>query len=801
MRRLLLALLAGLALAAPAPAQETRPVQGPPDLRQVQGPPAPTALPPRPRPPTAETLDYEAWGRIAQRAEALIAGGEASAVLLENVRTQIADWRAAFLSAQGANGARIATLRGQIDALGPPPAEGTSEAAEIAARRTDLTAQLLRLQAPVIAAEEAYSRADGLIREIDRLLRERQADALMRLLPTPLSPANWPEGAAAVYRLGLAIGTETARRAGDPAARSALADRTPTILGLLLLSAVLVLRGRRWFEQWPIRLYETASPRGREVWAMLASLGQVIVPTAGVYALAVALTQSGLFGPVGMALIRGLTPAGFAIFAARWLALHIFPKAHGSSGALRLPPEDRRRGRFAATALGILVALDGIRRAVLDPVNTPDAAQSVLAFPGLVLAALALYRLGTLLRRHVEADTATADASAFRDRLLGLLDRGTRIAAVAGPLLAAVGYIAAGTGLVYPTAVTLALVATLFLAQKLVADVFALVSGEGATRAALLPVLAGFALSLAAVPVLALIWGARWSDITEMLARAQQGFVIGQTRISPTAFLTFAVIFGLGFLVTRLLQGALKSTVLPTTRLDRGGQNAVVAGTGYLGIFLAALIAINAAGIDLSGLAIVAGALSVGIGFGLQTIVSNFVSGIILLVERPISEGDWIEVGPVSGIVKAISVRSTRIQTFDRSDVIVPNSDLITRQVTNWTRFSLTGRLVLPVSLGIGADMEAAERIMQEVAEAHPAVILNPPPLVVLQGFGANLLNYEVRVILRDVNLSPQVRTDMYRSMVRRFIADGILFVPGVPEMIIHRAPPKPSDPPKEPAP
>lgn len=727
--------------------------------------------------PASTAPDYEAWRDFAARVETLLDMPQVSNDALNNARSELVGFRSRFLTAQDTNQSRIASLREQIAALGPAPEEGASEAPEIAERRAELNEQLVTAQAPGIAAQEAFRRADGLIRQIDTTLRERDAEALLTLWPAPVNPVNWVSAVDSVWGTSFTFVTQVLGSLEDPARMREFRSNLPVSLVLLLFSGFVLWRGRDWIERLVGRLLDDGgSRRSKRVLGRLVSLAQIIVPVTAVIALTYALELTSLFGQIGSDLALGIVSAGIAYFTARWAGRQIFPTIDSRTNPLNLPKPRRREGRFWANMLGAALAVNAIIMAFLPPEEQSDAANAVIAFPILAFSGLVLFRLGMILNQHNSQPAPDRQESRFFDGMVSVLAKVVMAVGIGAPIFAGIGYVQAAQALLVPTIISLGLIVVLLFLMQLDDDLYCIVTKvqEEHADTGLIPSLVNFALVILSLPVFALVWGVRPTELLEFWQMLREGFRIGDTRISPTNILSFVIVFSIGYAVTRTLQGALESSVLPKTRIDKGGQKAIISGTGYVGIFAAALIAISTAGIDLSGLAIVAGALSVGIGFGLQNIVSNFISGVILLIERPVAEGDWIEVGDTMGTVRSISVRSTVIETFDRTDVIVPNADLISGKVTNWTRYNSTGRIIIPVGVAYGSDTRKVARILQEIGENEPLALIEPPPQVHFVDFGADSLDFELRMVLSDVGFGLSVRTELRHQIAERFRAEGI---------------------------
>jgi small-conductance mechanosensitive channel len=293
--------------------------------------------------------------------------------------------------------------------------------------------------------------------------------------------------------------------------------------------------------------------------------------------------------------------------------------------------------------------------------------------------------------------------------------------------------------------------------------------------------------ALAALLVLA-PWGIESDDLLGSLRSAFFGFRLGEVTISPSGIVLAMALFAMGLWATRSIQRWLDQRFLPLTSLDSGMRNSIRTSLGYAGYILALGVALAQIGLDIQKLAIVAGALSVGIGFGLQSIVNNFVSGLIILWERTIRVGDWIVVGDEQGYVRKINIRATEIETFDRAIMVVPNSTLVGGNVKNWVRGNKIGRIKIPLTLPLDSDPALVRATLLACAQEQELVLHEPAPQVILTGFAPGELKFELIVFVRDVESSLRARSEINFLILERFRAASIAMAPppAVPTAVVN---------------
>jgi small-conductance mechanosensitive channel len=244
--------------------------------------------------------------------------------------------------------------------------------------------------------------------------------------------------------------------------------------------------------------------------------------------------------------------------------------------------------------------------------------------------------------------------------------------------------------------------------------------------------------------------------------------------ITVTTLLGAGLVVVTAFWISRRLQATLKRGVLARLHLQPGLEFSILRFAHYGVLTLAVLFALEMLHVDLTGLAVVAGILSVGIGFGLQNLASNFISGIILLIERPMTVGDHVSVGDVDGLVRAINMRSTEIVTDDNISIIVPNSEFIAGRVVNWSHGDRKLRLRLPVPVSHGSDVEHVQRVLFEVARRCPDVLADPPLRVEFVRFGQSSLDFELHLWIADPQQRESVTTALHFAIRAAFLDEAI---------------------------
>ncbi|WP_455481574.1 mechanosensitive ion channel family protein [Bartonella sp. B35(2025)] len=270
-------------------------------------------------------------------------------------------------------------------------------------------------------------------------------------------------------------------------------------------------------------------------------------------------------------------------------------------------------------------------------------------------------------------------------------------------------------------------------------------------------------------------FGSSYFDLRAVLWQLITGFQIGNISISLISIITGIIVFFACLFFIRRFIGWLDDTVLTHGEFDSGVRNSIKTVINYCGVVVSALVGLSMAGLDLSNFALIAGGLSLGIGFGLQNIVQNFVSGLIILVGRPFKLGDYVESGSVGGIVKRISVRATELETFQRKTIIIPNSSLINNNVSNWTRHSKMGRIDIPVTVSPNIAPERVVEILLEITSATEGVLKNPMPQVSFTAFDSKKLSFNLAIYVPNITSTSKVVNALRFILYKRFSEEGIL--------------------------
>jgi small-conductance mechanosensitive channel len=721
--------------------------------------------------PLKASLDsVEAAVRDARDDRALADAADRLAPLRDGLRREIATLEP-----------RLAEVDNRLKQLGDaPPPTAAPEAPALAAERTRLTAERAELDTALKQVRLLALRGDQLAERIGDLRRALVTGRLFARSPGLLDPAFWRDAAGGLVAAGTGI-TELMRTAWTFArvklGTLGVIAAALVVTGVAVTVVVMARAWRRRLLAWPA---ETRFARAFEalvvflnialvapilvIVALLTfeSLGAVTAPLASVgYGIAVAAAVAGFGRGAGLALFAPTTPA-------RRLAPYDDSEAHTFSQHLS----------WATAFLGLTMVINAVLRTTAAPAALMAATNALLS---LALVGVGAHLLAVFPHRASVRDGRLPGLRA----VLWLFITIVLVALVAG--YAGFASFVAGR-FVAALAMLCALYVVLVFIDALLTEVLTGDTEVGRSFAALFGItprgleLIGTLLSAALRIVIVLIalppvlgpWGLFATDIVDFLRQVVSGFRVAGITISLAAIVTAFVWLVLGVLAARGVQRWLETRFMPRTGIDPSLQQSVATLIGYALVIAAIALALGQLGIEAQQIALVAGALSVGIGFGLQSVVSNFVSGIILLAERPIRVGDWVVVKNEEGIVRRISVRATEIETFDRASVIIPNSDFISGPVKNLTHSDTMGRITVKVRATYDSDIDTVRDLLIACACEHPQVLQTQPPRVYLIAFGDIALELELRCIVANVNYGLTVRSDLQMAILQRFRAAGI---------------------------
>lgn len=700
---------------------------------------------------------------------------------------------------------RVEQAKQRLDQLGPKPdAAAPPESAEVIREREARQKAFTEADETMKIARAAFLQAEQLQTSIGDRRRELFAMTLFAAGPTILSPDIWGNAITTApedLRASSYIFGDWLSGVGD-----AMSGAQGALVALAFVGATLLyLARRRYLPRFKAR-FGDAQDRD-SLHTLYIALAHVVAgaapPALASWLIYSALNAAGVL-PVRIQPVIAAAVAGLAIVAfVQALLDALFAPSRPQRRLISVMDSTARVVVWMGTSLALVLSVSKVLEAWLTAIAAGLAVSIILRSILIILFALTLvaglYRLRD--DEEVEEEACLGPYVAVDGASLGPIRIFGWVVGLAITLAVLSGYVVFASFLTEQV-IWIGIVACLFVLIYQLVDLgipqwlagkgrlaLTLKAGLGIRAATLdkIAVIAAglFKLILIVVALLMVLapWGLESSDFLTSLRAAFFGFQVGGVTISLSSIFIAGLLFAAGLGATRSMQGWLETKFLPTTQLDTGLRNSITTAAGYVGYVGAVALAVSALGLSLERLTLVASALSVGIGFGLQSVVSNFVSGLILLWERPIRVGDQVVVGDAEGIVKKINVRSTEIATFDRSSVIVPNSNLVSGVVRNRVRNDRTGRILIAISVPRSFDASEVRGMLADIAGAHGDVMSKPPPSVSFKKIGTTTMDFELVCVVPDVDMVGRVTSDLNFAIHKRLTE--MEPAAGTPELVV----------------
>jgi small-conductance mechanosensitive channel len=773
---------------------------------------------PAPQRPFSQLVDL--WTRQLDRITTRSEQASLVPAEIDALREQTADVRAAAAAAASLARSELADTKRLLAPLeAKPSSDAVPESDAVKADRDRLNDQAAISEGRAKQCEVVIARADQLVERLTSLRSQVTLRTLLRRDASPLSREVWsrlgPQFTAAVQAVadGFAAWFKEGLRFD--------ARDLPALGAWAVLTIVLWVLGRYLRRRFGRGDAAEPGQSDRTLAAAIDGVGLVLVPILAVWLIGQLLAATMPPRPIDLMipeligrliaflLIFGLTGTALSPHRPAW---RIMPFTNASAAHL---------SRALRRMMGIGLTVDFLYRVLLNSGGPTDAIAAVGALVmAVVVSMLSLPALGNRAwyASQPDGDDGSVMIGGTKWSLMRLF---LSVAVLSSIVFALLGYATLAAHLHQALYTTCLLIAVAILAHRMIGDLLEQAassdtpSGRWVRSRLGLPAdapLRGQHLILLLVDSLLLLLlavgiPAAWSvDTDAILSSALQlvrGVQVGGVTISLGNVGIAIVAFFVCMLLARLVRSVVRDRVLPTVDAPLALRQSVDAGLNYVGVIIAILVGIGALGIDFTNLAIVLGALSVGIGLGLQNIANNVISGVFLLVERPIKAGDWVSVTGFEGFVRRVNIRATELETFQRTHVLVPNSIFLQNPVVNRTYSDTSSRLEIKLTVGLGTDVAAMETLLREAALGHPRVLRVPSPLVRFAQIAANGLEFELFVFVARLEDRLVVGNDLNKAILARLIELRIIDPAPVPELrlrgienltLAQRYPERPTD-------